>query len=98
VTVLALVVASLALAVSLALLAVTLSTRRQVKAVTRVVRTYTTPSGVVTFDGPLSGDDFRRFRAEFDKHAGTAPLTGAQLKDVAERFRAAWASEPRRPL
>ncbi len=97
-TAIALVVASLALAVSLVSLAAARAAVVRAKTVTRVVRTHSTPSGVVTFDGPLSGDDFRRFREEFEKRADAEPLTDTQVENVAKRFRAAWAAEPRRPL
>ena len=94
----ALVVACLALVVSLTSVVVARTAHLRAKAATRVVQTSTTPSGVVTFDGPLSGDDFRRFREEFEERADAKPLTDAQLDDVAKRFRAAWASQPRRSL
>jgi predicted nuclease with RNAse H fold len=74
VTALALAVVSLALAVALASLAVSRALYLRAKDATRVVQSFTTPTGVVTFDGPLSGDDFRRFREEFEKRTGAKHL------------------------
>ena len=96
----ALVVACLALVVSLTSVVVARTAHLRAKAATRVVQTSTTPSGVVTFDGPLSGEDFRRFREEWERRAAStpSPLTDAQADDFTKRFLAAWASPPRRPL